>query len=305
MVEFGVHEKPLSLKSGKPRMSIAERCGGTQFGMLSLVGGIDRVRSDGKMIDRLAICECACGVQKEYQPYALKIGHHFSCGCQPKRRDHLRKTIQELCGKTVAGYLTVIGEEDIAPENQGKGHQTRMAVCRCVCGNIVKRQPEHIKRGQFNSCGCKPKIPRGYNKRHGDSKSITYSSWRGAHQRCNAKSGRHKILYADRGIKVCERWYLYENFLEDMGHRPSSELTLDRIDPNGNYEPSNCQWANKKTQAANRRSTVWVDLDGEKYVTKDFAAITRIDPALISKMTKSGMTGRQIIEEVKGVLASL
>lgn len=90
-----------------------------------------------------------------------------------------------------------------------------------------------------------------------------YSSWSGARQRCyNPKCARYK-RYGGRGIKMCERWRnSFDNFLEDMGRCPDG-LTLDRIDLDGDYEPSNCRWADKITQATNRSITRFFEYNGE------------------------------------------
>jgi hypothetical protein len=80
-----------------------------------------------------------------------------------------------------------------------------------------------------------------------------YSSWRGMKERCNRPGSAYFHLYGGRGIRVCERWWTFENFLADMGERPDGK-SLDRVDPNGNYEPANCRWATPLEQTHNRRS---------------------------------------------------
>lgn len=90
-------------------------------------------------------------------------------------------------------------------------------------------------------------------KTHGLSSTPTYRSWSAMKARCDGSSGeKNRKNYADRGITVCDRWRCFENFLADMGERPAG-MTLDRIDPLGNYEPRNCRWADLSTQNKNKR----------------------------------------------------
>lgn len=97
-------------------------------------------------------------------------------------------------------------------------------------------------------------MKKDWNKTHGMSNTSTYQIWCGMIARCRKPShGRYKY-YGGRGIKVCDRWLKFENFLADMGERPG-DLTLDRINNDGNYEPGNCRWAHHIDQIANRRFT--------------------------------------------------
>lgn len=107
-------------------------------------------------------------------------------------------------------------------------------------------------------------------------KSPEYYSWAQMKTRCNNPNYREYSLYGGRGIKVCERWLnSFENFLEDMGSRPQN-YSLDRIDVEGNYTPSNCKWSSRFEQARNKRTSLNYDFKGKKRNLKDISHITGI-----------------------------
>lgn len=104
---------------------------------------------------------------------------------------------------------------------------------------------------------------------HGMTKSPEFGAWDGMRDRC---ANRLDPNYGGRGIRVCERWQSsFEAFYEDMGPRPSSHHSLDRIDVNGDYEPGNCRWATRKEQCRNTRRSVFVEYLGKRINLKDLA----------------------------------
>lgn len=163
--------------------------------------------------------------------------------------------------------------------------------CRCDCGTETHVYNSSLISGVSTSCGCR-RIEvstelgratkggngnRGATRKHGEAieRSAEYRVWLSMRWRCNPINKEKAPNYGGRGIKVCERWDVFENFLADMGRRPSKLHSLDRIDNNGNYEPSNCRWATKKEQVDNRRK---------------FGRIERFnDDELVREMTRRGL----------------
>jgi len=108
-----------------------------------------------------------------------------------------------------------------------------------------------------------------------------YIAWRQMRRRCDYPRDKDYHRYGGRGIKVCDRWQTYGNFLADMGERPAG-MTIDRIDPDGDYEPSNCRWATRKQQAANRKQTSrYLTFNGMTRSVKEWAAILNVSTTVI------------------------
>jgi hypothetical protein len=127
--------------------------------------------------------------------------------------------------------------------------------CTCGCGKIIVVAGNNLKSGNTRSCGSlQKKAVAKRNTTHGLSKTPTYQIWKGIKNRCLNQNDMDYHHYGGRGITLCDRWATsFEAFLEEMGARPANH-SIDRIDVNGNYEPSNCQWATQSTQVRNRRN---------------------------------------------------
>lgn len=163
-------------------------------------------------------------------------------------------------------FLTVLylsGNKLGKYKNNRFGNDGKIYLCICDCGKYINKTTSAIKN-DF-SCGCystKMKSIRAknnnyvanrvYSDKHKNRHYPTYMSWISMRQRCTNKNASNFYLYGGRGISITENWNVFENFLRDMGERPEG-TTLDRINVDGNYEPSNCRWATAKEQNNNRR----------------------------------------------------
>lgn len=104
---------------------------------------------------------------------------------------------------------------------------------------------------------------------HGQSGTPTYRSWIEMRRRCRTSARDNSVYYSERGVKVCAAWSEFEAFLADMGERPTLAHSIDRINPNGNYEPDNCRWVTSTEQSNNRRNNRWVTFRGMKVSLRD------------------------------------
>jgi hypothetical protein len=162
-----------------------------------------------------------------------------------------------LAGKRV-GRWNVLAQ---LPERRRYGRNrhavTVLWLCRCDCGVERAVHASNLLGNKSRSCGCAAREQTAKRSlKHGHARrghvSRVYRCWQHMLRRCSDPRDRDYRNYSGRGIVVCERWLVFANFLHDMGEPPPG-MSNDRIDPNGNYEPTNCQWATCAQQAANRR----------------------------------------------------
>jgi hypothetical protein len=130
--------------------------------------------------------------------------------------------------------------------------------------------------------------------RHG-AQTREYGIWLGMRQRCNNSSNKLYRYYGGKGVKLCARWNTFADFLADMGPCPSALHSIDRIDSNGNYEPSNCRWATKKEQVRNKSDNRRLTLNGVTRCVAEWAEVLGISVNTIRKRVYLGYTDEQAL----------
>lgn len=191
------------------------------------------------------------------------------------------------------GRLLVLELFDVVTSKSGFS-MTRWK-CLCDCGAVRNVRRQHLVSGHTNSCGCLNKeITTARNLKHNCSPrsghTPEYSVWSTMITRCENPRREKFARYGARGISVCERWRgSFECFLEDMGPKPSPQHSIDRIDNDGNYEPSNCRWATVAEQARNRSSTVMIEAFGKRQCMSDWAKEIGISVQTIRERLKRGV----------------
>lgn len=216
-----------------------------RYGRLKIINRVeDKIYPSGQKQQQWE-CLCDCGNLKIVLRTSLTSGSTRSCGCLGKES---REKKTKILSQGVFGRLTTTSDEFF----EGGRWQCKVS---CLCGKAFTVRGDSLTSGNTTSCGClhKETISKRFTK-HARSKSSLYKNYHGILQRCYNKDSLPYNEYGGRGITVCDRWLeSFENFLEDMGERPSKTHSIDRIDVNGNYEPSNCRWATTSQQAFNKR----------------------------------------------------
>ena len=172
------------------------------------------------------------------------------------------------------GKLTVIKRV-----GSDKNYNT-LWLCKCECGNEKVVARYRLINGNTSSCGCAKKIHfSNLNKIHGLSNTKIYYAWRSMKHRCLNPNNDNYLNYGSRGITICDEWLAdFMNFYNwSMSNGYKEGLSIDRIDVNGNYEPSNCRWITPKEQSRNTRRNHYITYNNETYCISEWAEKLSID----------------------------
>ena len=195
-----------------------------------------------------------------------------------QRVNNMAKRIDDLTGQQF-GYLVVL--EYVG--NNRHGH----ALWNCLCTNCGTEkiiQGSKLKHGETKSCGC---MHHYYS--HHQTNTRLYHIWCTIKARCNRPTALKYKDYGGRGIKLCESWHKFENFYEwAISHGYSDDLSIDRINNDGNYEPDNCRWTDNKTQANNTRANKRIEYNGEILTLSQLAEKYQISYTLLTKRLYRG-----------------
>lgn len=211
------------------------------------------------------LCKCDCGNETVIPGGNLARGNTKSCGCL-KSKD---LTAQRF------GKLTVIKENGFSKSGE------IMWLCRCDCGNEKTINGRDLRRGHVVSCRCGI-----VSRTHGMRNTRIYKEWSGLKFRCSPNAdANHKKWYFDRGITVCSEWEnSFESFMNwALSNGYQDNLSIDRIDNDGNYEPSNCRWVGRKIQANNTTTNNYIEYNGITKTLTEWAEETGIKRQAIAR----------------------
>lgn len=261
-------------------MSKLKNLTGMKFGRLTV---IERAENDKHGRARW-LCHCDCGNEVVTNAGDLIRNHTQSCGCLQKEKAS-ESCLKDLTGMKF-GRLTVI--------ERAENRNTKVYwVCKCDCGNEVIVTGANLLRGHTQSCGCLVKEKNsGIHIKHGMRTSKIYNVWIGIKNRCLNSSEPVYKRYGGRGITIYPAWiddfqafYEYVSKLENFGEEGYS---LDRIDNNGNYEPNNLRWTDKKTQSRNRHNNRFVKYNGVEMTLAEAAELSGINHSTLNNRLNHG-----------------
>lgn len=264
---------------------------GKKFGYLTVIGETAKTHQYSNSWD----FKCVCGAIISDQPARVLSGHRKSCGkcVESKRYLSPKFDAAQYIGKK-SNMLTAVG---IAPRLESD--RTWKLDCVCDCGNHTSITPSQFNRGVVKSCGCLRRS--GTRMDDGRSLNSLYGIWSQMMRRCYNSKTKYYGRYGARGISVCDDWHSFNNFAEwaaSVGGRPHG-TSLDRINNDGNYEPSNCRWATDKQQHRNTSANIVIEYNGEKKTLVEWSESTGIKWAVLhNRYIRGWNTGRMFTEPV-------
>lgn len=143
-------------------------------------------------------------------------------------------------------------------------------VCLCSCGRECEKLLSHVLRGATKSCGCLKKSGINAYRTHGLTGTPEHRVWKGIRRRCNGQNRKDYERYGGKGITVCKRWSSFENFLSDMGKRPSNKHSIERRNNTKGYSPANCYWATDDEQRNNKRTSRIIKIGRRKQTLRQW-----------------------------------
>jgi len=195
------------------------------------------------------------------------------------------------------GRLTVLS---YVKDNRSKGKKRSLWHCKCDCGKEVITRGDGLKNGHTRSCGClQADIARTNSTVHGLYGTKYYHIWMNMRDRCNNAKNRMYCHYGGRGIIVCKEWESLENFIDWARVGYKENLQLDRIDNNGNYEPSNCKWSTAKEQQRNKNNNRILTINGISKTASAWAEETGISQSTLTRRYLRGVKGEELFKKVK------
>ena len=204
----------------------------------------------------------------------------------------------QIIGKRFGNLLVknYLGRRVKCKTKDGKISWVSVVEAVCDCGVYKKYDTWVLTSGQVKSCGCvSNKVGASKRTKHGHAArgntTTEYSIWLSMKNRCRLKNNIRYSNYGGRGIKVCDRWLnSFENFLQDMGHRPSCSHSIDRINNDGDYEPNNCRWATSVQQGRNKSTNRILVYNGNEICLSELSILTGIcDSTLSYRIKKWGI----------------
>jgi len=185
-------------------------------------------------------------------------------------------------------------------------HSNAMWRYRCQCGKEKVARGSSLRAGRVQSCGClRDEVAKTFNVTHGhrrhSEKNPTYTTWISMIQRCTNPKAKGYLRYGGRGITVCDRWRnSFENFLADVGERPSKAYSIDRFpDNNKGYEPGNVRWATRSQQMNHRRCCRYLEFEGRTQTIQQWRKELGLGRGVIEGRIKAGRPIHEVLAQTR------